>query len=31
LVPKGDHLVQRWRSVAHLTEYLPQNAGKPSQ
>jgi hypothetical protein len=28
LVPKGDHLLQRWRSVAHLTEGLPQNAGK---
>jgi hypothetical protein len=28
LVPKGDHLVQRWRSVADLTEILPQNAGK---
>jgi hypothetical protein len=28
LVPKRDHLVQRRRSVAHLTEGLPQNAGK---
>jgi hypothetical protein len=28
LVPKGDHLVQRWRSVANLTESLRQNAGK---
>jgi hypothetical protein len=27
-VPKGDHLVQRRRSVANLTENLPQNAGK---
>jgi hypothetical protein len=28
LVPKRDHLVQRRRSVAHLTKGLPQNAGK---
>jgi hypothetical protein len=28
LVPKGDHLVQRRRSVANLIESLPQNAGK---
>jgi hypothetical protein len=28
LVPKGDHLVQRRRSVANLTESLPRNAGK---
>jgi hypothetical protein len=28
LVPKRDHLVQRWRSAAHLTEGVPQNAGK---
>jgi hypothetical protein len=28
VVPKGDHLVQRRRSVAHLTEGLQQNAGK---
>jgi hypothetical protein len=31
LVPERDHLVQRGRSVAHLTESLPQSAGKPSQ
>jgi hypothetical protein len=28
LVPKRDHLVQWRRSVAHLTEGLPQNARK---
>jgi hypothetical protein len=28
LVPKGDHLIQRRRSVANLTKSLPQNAGK---
>jgi hypothetical protein len=28
LVPEGDHLVQRRRSVADLTESLQQNAGK---
>jgi hypothetical protein len=28
LVPKRDHLVQRQRNVAHLTEGLPKNAGK---
>jgi hypothetical protein len=28
MVPIGDHLVQRRRSVANLTESLPQNAGK---
>jgi hypothetical protein len=28
LVPKRDHLVQRRRNVAHLTEGLPQNTGK---
>jgi hypothetical protein len=30
LVPKRDHLVLWRHSVAHLTEGLPQNAGKPS-
>jgi hypothetical protein len=28
LVPKGDNFVQRRRSIADLTEGLPQNAGK---
>jgi hypothetical protein len=28
LVPKRDHLVQRRRNVAHLTESLAQNTGK---
>jgi hypothetical protein len=28
LVPKRDHLVQRRRNIAHLTESLPQDTGK---
>jgi hypothetical protein len=28
LVPKRDHLVQRRRNIAHLTESFPQNTGK---
>jgi hypothetical protein len=28
MVPKRDHLVQRRRNVAHLTESLPQDTGK---